>query len=108
MFKVGLDNIIEVIQGDTGIVGLTLDNYELKEGDKVYLTVKSSYNGKNLVFKEVTEFTDGKAKFMLTSEDTNLNVGTYLYDIQCNLLDGRVDTVITPTKFKVLGGITDV
>ncbi|MGG7215407.1 hypothetical protein ACQPUY_17700 [Clostridium nigeriense] len=108
MFTIGLDNRIEVIRGDTGILELTLDNYKLKEGDKVYFTVKSSYEGERLIFKEVTEFTDGKAKFILTSQDTDLKIGMYLYDVQCNLADGRVDTVISPAKFKVLGGVTDV
>lgn len=108
MFTVATDNRIEVIKGDTGILELALDNYQLKDGDKVYLTVKTNYDSERLIFKEVTEFVDGKAKFVLTSEDTNIKVGTHLYDVQCNLADGRVDTVIKPTKFKVLGGITDV
>ena len=108
MFTVAADNRIEVIKGDTGILELALDNYQLKTGDKVYFTVKASYEGERLIFKEVTEFTDGKVKFILTSQDTDLKAGTYLYDVQCNLADGRVDTVIKPAKFKVLGGVTDV
>ena len=99
---------IKVIRGDTGIFDLNLDNYTLKEGDKVYFTVKSDYDSEAVIFKEVTEFPEGKAKFILTSEDTDLEPGTYLYDVQCNLADGRVDTVITPNKFQVLGGITSV
>lgn len=103
------DNRIKVIQGDTGILDLSLESYELKDGDKAYFTVKKDYAVKEaLIFKEVTKFTDGKAKFIFTAEDTNLAVGTYLYDVQCNLADGRVDTVITASKFQVLGGITDV
>ena len=110
MFTVSsYDNIIKVIQGDTGILELALEGYELKEGDKVYFTVKKDYtSGKALIFKEVTKFEDGKAKIILNSDDTNLGAGTYLYDVQCNLADGRVDTVIVPTKFTVLGGVTDV
>lgn len=99
---------IKVIRGDTGIFELSLDNYQLKDGDKAYFTVKENYNGEALIFKEVTKFKDGKAKFILTSMDTDLEPKTYLYDIQCNLSDGRVDTVITPNKFQVLGGITNV
>lgn len=103
------DNRIKVIQGDTGIVDLSLDNYNLKDGDKAYFTVKKDYAAEEaLIFKEVTKFTtDGKAKFIFTKEDTNLAIGLYLYDVQCNLADGRVDTVITASKFQVLGGITD-
>ena len=102
------DNRIKVIQGDTGIVDLSLDNYNLKDGDKAYFTVKKDYTTQEtLIFKEVTKFVDGKAKFIFTKEDTNLAIGLYLYDVQCNLADGRVDTVITASKFQVLGGITD-
>ena len=108
MFTVDANGRIETIKGDTGIIELALDDYQLKNGDKVYFTVKSNYESEHLIFKEVTKFVDGKVKFVLTSEDTNLAIGTYLYDIQCNLADGRVDTVIKPNKFKVLGGITDV
>ena len=88
---------------------LSLDNHQLKDGDKVYFTVKKDYTTQEtLIFKEVTKFVGGKAKFIFTAENTNLAVGTYLYDVQCNLADGRIDTVITPAKFQVLGGITDV
>lgn len=104
-----MDNRIKVIQGDTGILDLSLYNYNLQDGDKVYFTVKKDYTTEEtLIFKEVNKFIDGKAKFIFTVEDTNLEVGTYLYDVQCNLIDGRVDTVITPAKFQVLGGVTDV
>ena len=101
-------NEIEVIQGDTGVIELALDNHKLEQGDKVYFTVKKDVGKETLIFKEVTEFEDGKAKIFLTSQDTNLKADVYKYDIQCNLSDGRVDTVITPSKFHVKGGITDV
>ena len=102
-------NRIKVIQGDTGILDLSLDNYKLKDGDKAYFTVKKDFATEEaVIFKEITKFTDGKAKFIFTAEDTNLEVGIYLYDVQCNLADGRVDTVITASKFQVLGGVTNV
>lgn len=103
------DNRIKVVQGDTGILDLTLDNYKLKDGDTVYFTVKKNYTDvESLIVKEITSFTQGQAKIVLTSEDTNLEIGTYLYDVQCNLADGRIDTIITTSKFQVLGGITGV
>ena len=108
MFTISADKKIKLIQGDTGIIELALDNYELKEGDKVYFTVKENYDTETLIFKEVTEFQDGKARIILTGIDTNLKKGIYMYDVQCNLADGRIDTVITPNTFQILGGITDV
>lgn len=107
MFNIDKYNRIQVIQGDTGIFELGLTDYKLKDGDKVYFTVKENYGGEALIFKEITKFNDGKAKFILTPDDTNLEINSYLYDVQCNLADGRVDTVILPNKFQVLGGITN-
>lgn len=110
MFTVNpYDNTIKTIQGNTGILELALDNYFLQEGDRVFLTVKSAYDSKKaLIFKEVDKFEDGKAKIIFTTTDTNLDVGKYIYDVRCDLSDGRVDTVITQAKFQISGGITDV
>lgn len=66
MFTVDKNNKIELIQGDTGILDLSLDNHQLQDGDKVYFTVKASFDSERLIFKEITEFTDGKAKFIFT------------------------------------------
>lgn len=107
MFTIDENNKIKVIQGDTGIFELALENHMLSAGDKVYFTVKKDYNSQPLIKKVVTEFTDGKAKFILTSSDTNIDANIYLYDVQCSLADGRIDTIIKPSKFQVLGGITN-
>lgn len=102
-------SMMKVIQGDTGEFELTLDNYEFVEGDKVYMTVKKNPKDVGTVFqKVVTTFSGNKAKIKLEHEDTNLEQGKYFYDIQCSLLDGRIDTVIPPSPFFVLEGITDV
>lgn len=99
---------MKVIQGDTGEFELTLDNYEFVEGDKVYMTVKKNLKDVDIVFqKVVTSFSGNRAKFKLEYEDTNLDQGKYYYDIQCSLADGRIDTVIPPSPFLVLEGITD-
>lgn len=100
---------MKVIQGDTGEFELTLDNYTFVEGDKVYMTVKKNLKDVHVIFqKVVTEFPMNKAKIKLEYEDTNLEQGKYYYDIQCSLADGRIDTVIPPSVFFVMEGITDV
>lgn len=102
-------SMMKVIQGDTGEFELTLDNYTFVEGDKVYMTVKKNQKDVEVVFqKVVTTFSANRAKIKLEHEDTNLPQGKYWYDIQCSLLDGRIDTVIPPSPFVVLEGITDV
>ena len=106
MFKIE-NNTITVIQGDTGVLTFKLADYKLKAGDVVKLTVKENYKSEAVIRKEVLDFEDGAAKIVFSHIDTDVEPKTYLYDIQVNLADGRVDTVVAPSKFKVLGGITE-
>jgi len=100
-------NTISLTTGDTAIIELTLDNYKLVEGDSVVFTVKKNISDmRPLIEKTVYSFEDGKAKFMLFSGDTGLTPGKYIYDVQVNLSDGRIDTVIPPSTFKILKGVS--
>lgn len=97
---------ISIIAKDTGDFIVDIDNYLLDVGDVVYFTVNTSLEQENpLISKEVREFYDNQALFHLTVEDTDLAPGDYYYDIQVNTADGRVDTVLGPSKFKVSGGV---
>lgn len=99
-------NAITMVAKDTGDFVVNINNYLLAEGDTVYFTVNTAVEKENpLISKEVKEFVDNKAIVRLTTQDTNLAVGTYLYDIQVNTADGRVDTVLGPAKFKITGGV---
>ena len=98
--------IMSIIAKDTGSFILTLDNYILDKGDKVYFTVNNKLEQKNpKIQKVIDKFENGKAVIKLTSEDTNIDVGTYYYDVEVDTADGRVDTVMGPYNFKVLGGV---
>ena len=101
-------NNITIIRKDTASLEIALDNYQLTDGDTVYFTIAREVEQETpLVQIVVTRFTrEGGAIITLTSEHTNLDVGTYKYDIQLDLRDGRRDTVIGPAKFKVIGGVT--
>ena len=57
--------------------------------------------------KKVSTFTDNNAIFELNKDDTNIEVGNYIYDIQASLHNGIVDTIILPSKFEVIGGVTN-
>ena len=108
MFQIKRKNQIEVIAGDTGILNLNIDNYTFVDGDIVYFTVKKDINDTNYKFQKVVkEFEDNVAVIKLSSKDTNLEAGEYLYDIQLSLKDGRVDTVVSPTLFEVVDGVTN-
>lgn len=97
---------ISMISKDTGDFVVVVDNYLLDEGDVVYFTVNSALElEKPLISKEVKSFVDNKARFHLTAADTALAPGNYYYDIQINTADGRVDTVLGPAKFKIMGGV---
>ena len=98
---------ITMVRKDTGDLTVALENYLLDTGDEVVFTVNTGYDLEHpLIQKRITEFQDHSALVRLDVDDTDLEPGEYLYDIQVNTADGRVDTVIGPAKFKITGGIT--
>ena len=106
MFIIDEKNKITIVKGDTAIITLSLDDYNLSLGDQVKFTVKKSANAKEpVITKVVTEFVEGKAIIELLEEDTTINAGDYLYEIEVRLANGTVDTVIQATKFKVIADL---
>ena len=107
MFIIDKDNGIRMIQGDTGSIRLTLDNYKLSSGDKVTFAMTSNSLKRLLIEKSITEFdSDGTALIILNGKDTvDIAPGSYLYEIQVITKDGRIDTVIPMTKFKIMEGM---
>lgn len=97
---------ITMVAKDTGAIVVAISNYLLDTGDRVYFTVNDGLEKENpLIQKVVTEFTDNKALVQLSTSDTDLPIGSYYYDVEVNSADGRVDTVIGPAKFKIVGGV---
>ena len=97
---------MSIVAKDTADFVISIDNYLLAEGDRVYFTVNDELEKPEpLIQKEITTFDDYKAIVRLTTQDTNIPVGNYYYDIEVNTADGRVDTVAGPSKFKILGGV---
>jgi len=98
--------IISIIAKDTGDFVISFDDYLLDEGDTVYFTVNDELEKTNpRIQKVINEFVNNKAVIRLTTNDTNIPVGNYYYDVEVDTADGRVDTVLGPAKFKVLGGV---
>lgn len=107
MLKIDNKRRVKIVKGDTAIFDITVNNYEFVEGDKIYFTVKiNADDTESVIQKVVSVFDENKAKIFLSKEDTNIPVGVYLYDVQCSLTNGVVDTIIPPTRFEVLGGVT--
>ena len=99
-------NAMSIVAKDTGDFVVSIDNYLLAEGDRVYFTVNDELEKPEpLIQKEITTFDNHKAVVRLTTEDTDIPVGTYYYDVEVDTADGRVDTVLGPFKFKVMGGV---
>ena len=97
---------MSIVAKDTGDFVVSIDNYLLAEGDRVYFTVNDELEKPEpLIQKTIDTFTDNKAVVRLTTEDTDIPVGTYYYDVEVDTADGRVDTVLGPFKFKVMGGV---
>ena len=108
MIQIDPQNQIHMIQGDTAIFAFRLDNYTLQSGDCVFFTLKKNLSDPSPVIqKSITAFEDGSCRISLTAADTDLPCGDYVYDVQCNLADGRVDTVIGPCYFHIIGGVTN-
>jgi hypothetical protein len=98
---------MNMIVKDTGSFALNITNYTLDEGDEVVFTINTERELETPVIqKRVTDFSNGKAVISLTATDTDVAPGNYLYDVQINGADGRVDTVIGPARFKFEGGVT--
>ena len=73
---------IKIIAKDTGDFILTLDNYILASGDEVYFTINDGIEKEqHLLQKKITEFNEGCAIIFLTSDDTDLPIGDYYYDV---------------------------
>lgn len=108
MFKIDNETkTMTVIRKDTALFTVSLDNYVLSAGDKLTFTVATALDQITpLAQVNVVDFVAGSASVILNSEDTNMEPGNYLYDVQIITKDGRVDTVMGPAKFKVLGGVT--
>lgn len=107
MFTINKSNNITIIQGDTGIIHIDLDNYDLVNGDQIIFAIASNITEPALVKKVVKEFEpDGSAKIVIDAADTlNLPAGNYLYEIEVTTQDGRVDTIIPVNKFIIKEGL---
>ena len=90
-------------------VSLTEDGVArpLVAGDTVYFTVKRTPNNvEKMLQKVVTTFTDGIALISIAPSDTaSMAFADYAYDIQINLANGTVKTVVS-SAFTILPEVT--
>lgn len=98
---------VTTTRGDTLYVDVSLDGYEVNEGDTLTLTVKSSTETEVILIQKVEEVTEQAVEFKILPTDTkDFKYGDYVYDVQLNTADGDVFTVIKPSVFRVTDEVT--
>lgn len=100
------ENSISLVQGDTGLLSVKLDDHFLEEGDKTHFLVANA-NTKEVVIKKcLTDYSNGIGIVALEALDTlNLDAGSYVYDIKVETRDSRISTIISHASFTIVGGI---
>lgn len=115
MFKINKDHSIEMIDGDTGVLKINFENYELKRGDRIYLSAnnvqaaRSNMLKTGYLFQKVVEVIHEGNSITITiaPEDTKGLIGEYIYDVQLSCANGYVDTIIPPSKIIIKRGVTN-
>lgn len=98
---------IYMTRGDTATISLSIkdDNkneYDLMVGDEVVFSMKKSLSDENYLIQKT--FKD--KEIVIEHEDTKeLSFGEYLYDVQLTFSDGKVATIITPSKLVLEGEV---
>ena len=97
---------ITMTRGDTllatvGILNADGTPYEPREGDSVVFSVKKSYNDDTTVIQK--DIPTDTLLLRIDPEDTKSlpQPSSYVYDIQLITADGKVDTFIYKSKFKI-------
>lgn len=114
IFKTGNDTLA-VPRGDTGWIIIRQrtsdgDAIVLNENDIITFGVKktSSYRDENyLIKKEIKGNGTEEVVVQLTSEDTKLRPGSYVYDVEIKYGDGRVDTVVRAATIEIKATVVD-
>lgn len=107
-------NDISMIRGDSETIEVSCytpngEKIPFVLGDKLYMTVKESvYTEEKMFQKLVVFFTpEGDAQIEILPTDTrDMSFDTYVYDVQIIKTDGKVSTIIPPSKFTVMGEVT--
>lgn len=89
-------------RGDTWIFTVDLVDREVQEGDTLTFTLAAEVGGDAIITQTIA----ADQSFYIDSEQTQIDVGSYYYDVQLNTANGETFTVITPAVFEVTGEVT--
>lgn len=98
-------------QKNTNIIQLKSDNYQFKDGDHLYFTVKTAPDNDNtdgdavakvdwVVGTDANYDNEGYLALPLSETDTDINFGDYFYDIK--LKNSEVGTTIVVGELRIL------
>lgn len=106
------DRIMSMVRGDDEEFSLSIkiseQRLELGEGDILKFTVrKTPLSKEKLIYKEVSEFSEGNALFIIDSKDTQeLDFGEYVYDIELTRENGKIKTLVNCSCFIIEEEVT--
>lgn len=102
---------IELTRGDTFSAQLNLKfkdgtEYVKTEGDHAWFSVKKTYDRSEpyIIHKEID--LDAMLLYLEPTDTEDMEYGEYKYDIQLELSNGVVDTVIPRSKIVILEEVT--
>lgn len=99
---------VQLTRGDTAYLTIPLncatEEYTMQSADTLTFTVKRTVRDEEFLIQKVSV---GTNEFHIEPSDTaELAFGKYKYDVQLNMADGDVYTVIPPSTFEVLPEVT--
>lgn len=89
-------------KGDTAPFAVVIDGYEVQDGDTLTFSLVDELGKEPILTKTIP----ANQAFILSPEETDLEVGTYYYDVQLDTATGMRFTVITPAKFEITEEVT--
>lgn len=95
-------NNISLTRGDSGVLDLQIKDlakkiFKLGLNDKAVLTIKKKTKDKDALVQ--IKINSEQAFEFKPADTADLECGVYVYDVQVNLADGNVYTVIPPSRF---------
>lgn len=109
-FVIDENKNITLTRGDSAPFSVTLkmdgEVYEMQTGDRIDFGVKADYEDEECCIHKTSD--TNPAVFQVDPEDTSeLEFGTYRYDVQFVAADGFTNTFITKKRFKLDKEVTN-
>lgn len=106
-----IDQSIIMVSGDTERFDLDfvsgVEGVKFVTGDKMYLSVKKQRTDTDYLFQVTASLAPIQQQLVINPEHTkDLDEGVYWYDIQMNTAALGVKTIVWPTTFEIVRGVT--